>query len=202
MRIMNFTKFNESISVDDIMESMSVIENDLISSISGEEVDIYDTLKLPKEDFNGKDLNFLSENIEFINSLSSLGLKKSTLQNTDDFESFLNVQVKFMFIYKSNSSELENPVYLLIELWDDNKMEWSNVRLFKVNSDVKKFYDILSSKTVELFDGEKNYIYKTSNTNDWELQNLLDETNLFKRFLTSEELVDLLRNSEIKSKII
>jgi len=199
---MNFTKFNESISVDDIMESMSVIENDLISSISGEEVDIYDTLKLPKEDFNGKDLNFLSENIEFINSLSSLGLKKSTLQNTDDFESFLNVQVKFMFIYKSNSSELENPVYLLIELWDDNKMEWSNVRLFKVNSDVKKFYDILSSKTVELFDGEKNYIYKTSNTNDWELQNLLDETNLFKRFLTSEELVDLLRNSEIKSKII
>lgn len=202
MRIMNFTKFNESISVDDIMESMSVIENDLISSISGEEVDIYETLKLPKDDFNSKDLNFLSENIEFINSLSSLGLKKSTLQNTDDFESFLNVQVKFMFIYKSNSSELENPVYLLIELWDDDKMEWSNVRLFKVNSDVKKFYDILSSKTVELFDGEKNYIYKTSNTNDWELQNLLDETNLFKRFLTSEELVDLLRNSEIKSKII
>ena len=107
-----------------------------------------------------------------------------------------------MFIYKSNSSELENPVYLLIELWDDNTMEWTNVRLFKVNSDVKKFYDILSSKTVELFDGEKNYIYKTSNTNDWELQNLLDETTLFKRFLTSEELVDLLKNSEIKSRIL
>ena len=202
MRIKNFKLFLESLSIDEITESMSVIENDLISSIAGEELDLFDTLKLPKDDFSGKDLNFLSKSIEFVNSLSSLGLKKSTVQDTKDIETFLNIELKFMFIYDIEANELENPIYLIIEMWDDVKMEWSNVRLFKVNNDVKRFYDILSSKTIELFYNDKNYIYKTSNTNDWELQNLLDETTMFKRFLNNEELIDLMKNSDVSSKII
>lgn len=206
MRILNYRKFLESLSInletDNILESMSIIEKDLISSIAGEEVDLFDTIKLPKEDFVGKDINYLSKNIEFINSLSSLGLKKSTVQDTDDIETFLNISLKFMFIYDIEANELENPIYLMIEIWDEDKMEWSNVKLYKVNDDVKRFYDILSSKTIELFHNDKNYIYKTSNTNDWELQNLLDETTLFKRFLSSSELVDLMKNSDISSKII
>lgn len=204
MRIKNYKLFLESLSIenDNILESMSIIEKDLISSIAGEEVDLFDTIKLPKEDFVDKDLNYLSKNIEFINSLSSLGLKKSTVQDTKDIETFLNISLKFMFIYDIEANELENPIYLIIEMWDDDKMIWTNVRLFKVNNDVKRFYDILSSKTIELFYKDKNYIYKTSNTNDWELQNLLDETNMFKRFLNNSELIDLMKNSDISSKII
>lgn len=204
MRIKNYKLFLESLSIenDNILESMSIIEKDLISSIAGEEMDLFDTIKLPKEDFVDKDLNYLSKNIEFINSLSSLGLKKSAVQDTKDIETFLNISLKFMFIYDIEANELENPIYLIIEMWDDDKMIWTNVRLFKVNNDVKRFYDILSSKTIELFYKDKNYIYKTSNTNDWELQNLLDETNMFKRFLNNNELIDLMKNSDISSKII
>ena len=139
MKILNYTKFLESFSVDNILESMSIIEKDLISSISGEELDLFETLKLVKEDFTKKDLDYLSENVEFINSLSSLGLKKSTVQDTDDIETFLNISLKFMFIYNIESNELENPVYLILEMWDEDKMEWTNVKLFKVNGDVKRF---------------------------------------------------------------
>jgi hypothetical protein len=181
---------------------MSIIEKDLISSISGEELDLFETFKLVKEDYIGKNLNYLSENVEFINSLSSLGLKKSAVQDTDDIETFLNISLKFMFIYNIESNELENPVYLILEMWDEDKMEWTNVKLFKVNGDVKRFYDVLSSKTIELFYKDKNYIYKTSNTNDWELQNLLDETKMFKRFLNNVELIDLMKNSGVSSKIV
>jgi len=202
MRIFNYTKFLESFSIDNILESMSIIEKDLISSISGEELDLFETFKLVKEDYIGKNLNYLSENVEFINSLSSLGLKKSAVQDTDDIETFLNISLKFMFIYNIESNELENPVYLILEMWDEDKMEWTNVKLFKVNGDVKRFYDVLSSKTIELFYKDKNYIYKTSNTNDWELQNLLDETKMFKRFLNNVELIDLMKNSGVSSKIV
>ena len=202
MRIFNYTKFLESFSVDNILESMSIIEKDLISSISGEELDLFETFKLVKEDYINKNLNYLSKNVEFINSISSLGLKKSAVQDTDDIETFLNISLKFMFIYNIESNELENPVYLILEMWDEDKMEWTNVKLFKVNGDVKRFYDVLSSKTIELFYKDKNYIYKTSNTNDWELQNLLDETKMFKRFLNNVELIDLMKNSGVSSKIV
>lgn len=205
MKIMKYKKFLESYIIDntdDILESMSIIERDLISSIAGKELNIFDTLKLPKDEFEGKDLNYLFGSTEFINSLSSLGLKKSNVQDSEDIETFLNSSLRFMFIYDIESNELENPVYLMLEIWDDIKLEWSSVKLYRVNDDVKKFYDILSSKTIELFYKNKNYIYKTSNTNNWELQNLLDETNMFKRFLNNEELTDLIKNSDIRSRII
>ena len=64
-------------------------------------------------------------------------------------------------------------------MWDEDKMEWTNVKLFKVNGDVKRFYDILSSKTIELFHNDSNYIYKTSNTIYWELQNLNKSTIIY-----------------------
>jgi hypothetical protein len=42
-------------------------------SIISINVDIYDTFKLPKEDFKDKlDLDFLEDNVEFINSLAVL----------------------------------------------------------------------------------------------------------------------------------
>ena len=174
-----YKQHNESIVIDlnyqsiDLMESLNIWHDVLLNSISAEEEDIYDKFSLPKEMYNGKlDLDFLTNNIEFINSLSSIGLKKSTVQNTDDNQTFINKPCKFMFIYKSESNELENPVYILFQVWNDSLNKWDEVNLYKVNDDVKKFYDKLSSKTIEITDGDENYIYKTSNGSDWELQNL------------------------------
>jgi hypothetical protein len=207
--IKSYNKFKESLVIDlvtmsvDILESMNIWHDVLLSAISAEEKDIFDTLKLPKDFYNGRlTLDFLSSNIEFINSLSSLGLKKSPLQNTEDYQTFVNKPCKCMFIYDINSNELENPVYITFQVWNETNKNWEDVKLFKINGDVKKFYDKLSSKTIEVADGDENYIYTTSDGNTWELQNLDKENDIYKRFFRKDELQSLLNERKVKLSII
>ena len=51
-----------------MLESLSLWHDALLNSISAEEVDIYDTFKLPSDIFSDKlsDLDSLSDNVEFI----------------------------------------------------------------------------------------------------------------------------------------
>jgi hypothetical protein len=207
--IKKYQEFKESIFIDlgmlsvDILESMNIWHDVLLSAISAEEKDIFDTLKLTKDFYNGRlSLDFLSDNIEFINSLSSIALKKSEIQNTDDYQTFVNKPCKFMFIYNSESNELENPVFILFQTWNETLKEWDDVKLFKINGDVKKFYDKLSSKVIEITDGDVNYIYQTSNGNDWELQNLKSENDIYKRFFRKDELQKLLSDRKVSVSII
>ena len=207
--IKKYQEFKESIFIDlgilsvDILESMNIWHDVLLSAISAEEKDIFDTLKLTKDFYNGRlSLDFLSDNIEFINSLSSIALKKSQIQNTDDFQTFVNKPCKFMFIYNSESNELENPVFILFQTWNETLKEWDDVKLFKINGDVKKFYDKLTSKVIEITDGDENYIYQTSNGNDWELQNLKNENDIYKRFFRKDELQKLLSDRKVSVSII
>ena len=82
--IKSYKIYKESIVVDltfqnveELLESLSLWHDALLNSISAEEVDIYDTFKLPNDSFSDKlDLDTLSDNVEFINSLSSIALKK------------------------------------------------------------------------------------------------------------------------------
>lgn len=207
--IKKYQEFKESIFIDlgmlsvDILESMNIWHDVLLSAISAEEKDIFDTFKLTKDFYNGRlSLDFLSDNIEFINSLSSIALKKSQIQNTDDFQTFVNKPCKFMFIYNSESNELENPVFILFQTWNETLKEWDDVKLFKINDDVKKFYDKLTSKVIEITDGDENYIYQTSNGNDWELQNLKNENDIYKRFFRKDELQKLLSDRKVSVSII
>jgi hypothetical protein len=205
----NFKSFKESILIDfsilssqELMESLNIWHDSLLSSIGAEEVDIFDTFKLPKESYADRlDLDFLQDNIEFINSLSSIALKKSEVQNTDDYQTFINKPCKFMFIYDLNSNELENPSYLIFQVWNETLKKWSEVKLYKVNGDVKKFYDKLSSKTIEVIDGDEKYIYSTSNGNEWELQNLEKKNDIYKRFFRKDEFENLLKNRNVKVSI-
>jgi maltooligosyltrehalose synthase len=207
--IKTYKQFKESLVIDlvtmsvDILESMNIWHDVLLSAISAEEKDIFDTLKLPKDFYQGRlTLDFLSNNIEFINSLSSLGLKKSPLQNTEDYQTFVNKPCKWMFIYDIASNELENPVYIAFQVWNETNKNWEDVKLFKVNGDVKKFYDKLSAKTIEVTDGDENYIYTTSDGNTWELQNLDKENDIYKRFFRKDELQSLLNERKVRLSII
>jgi hypothetical protein len=187
----------------DILESMNIWHDVLLSAISAEEKDIFDTLKLPKDFYDGRlSLDFLSDNIEFINSLSSLGLKKSPVQNTEEYQTFVNKPCKWMFIYDISSNELENPIYITFQVWNETNKEWEDVKLFKINGNVKNFYDKLSSKTIEVTDGDENYIYITSDGNTWELQNLDRENDVYKRFFTKDELQSLLNDKKVTVSII
>lgn len=206
----SYRQYKESIvidlqyqSIEDLMESLNIWHDVLLNAISAEEMNIFDVFSLPKEDYKEKmDLDYLEDNIEFINSLSSIGLKKSTVQNTDDSQTFVNKPCKFMFVYNSESNELENPVYIIFQVWNDTLDKWDEAKLFKINDDVKKFYDKLSSKTVEINDGDENYIYQTSNGSDWDLQNIEKENDIYKKTFRKEELQKLLADRNVKINII
>ena len=205
-----YKKFKESLVVDlkfqnveELLESLSLWHDALLNAISAEEVDIYDTFKLPKEMSDKvEDLDTLSDNVEFINSLSSIALKKSELKNSEDFQTFLNKPCKFMFIFDINSNELENPVYLLFQVWNETTDTWEGVKLYKVNDDVKKFYDKLTSRTIEILDGDENYIYQTSNGNEWVLQNVDKQNDVYQKTFRREELQELLKDRNVQVNIL
>lgn len=193
----------DSKQIEELLESLNVWHDALLTSIDAEEVDIFNELKLPKDIFFDKlDLEFLDDNVEFINSLSSLALKKSESKNSDDFETFVNKPCKFMFIYDINSNELENPVYLLFQVWNESLSRWNDVKLYKIKEDVKRFYDKLTSRTIEILDGDENFIYGTSNGNEWILQNINKENDIYKKSFRKEELQDLIKDRNIKVNVV
>lgn len=206
----NYQKFKESLVIDmqfqdisDLMESLSVWHDLIFSAIGAEEVDAYETFKLPKDFYQGRlTIDFLADNIEFINSLSSIGLKKSDVKTTDDFETFVNKPLKFMMIFKSNANELENPEFILVQSWNETLKKWEDLKVYKLKEDIKKFYDKLTSKTIEILDGSENYIYTTSNGNDWNLQNIDKENDIWKKNLRKEELEQLVDSRKVKITII
>jgi hypothetical protein len=207
--IKSYKKYKESLVIDltiqsvDLMESLNIWHDILLNSINAEEVDMFDTLKLPSDSFKDSlDLDYLFNNVEFINSLSSLALKKSQLEDTETYQTFLNKPCKFMFIYGQEQNELENPIYIMFQVWNDSLNKWSDSKLYKVNSDVKRFYDKLSSKTIEVVDGDENYIYTTSNGSDWELQNSDKANDIYKNNFRKEELQSLLDERKVKLNII
>lgn len=208
--IKKYKKFKESLVVDltfqnveELLESLNLWHDALLNAISAEEVDIYNTFKLPQEmSDNLEDLDTLSDNVEFINSLSSLSLKKSGLQNSDDFQTFLNKPCKFMFVFDINSNELENPIYLLFQVWNETTDSWEGVKLYKVKDDVKKFYDKLTSRTIEIVDGDENYIYRSDNANEWILQDTKKENDVYKKTFRKEELQDLLKDRNVKVNVL
>ena len=185
------------------MESISIWHDVLLSAISAKEEDIFDRFSLPKDDFAGNlDLDFLEDSVEFINSLSSIGMKKSAVQNTDDYQTFVNKPCKFMFVYMADRNELENPSYLIFQVWNESLGKWEDAKLYSVNDQVSKFYDKLTSKTVEITDGDENYIYQTSNGSDWVLQNSEKENDVYKKSFRKEELQQLLSDRNVGLTII
>lgn len=212
MYIKTFNSFKESIQIDfdtqnlsDLLESLTIWEDSLLSSIKAEKEDIkkvFDDIKK----YKGKvDIDSLSEDSNFMESLSNIGLRKSNVQNTSDFETFLGKPLKFMPIFRVEDNDLMNPMFILIQSYNGSKDEWDDIRLYKVNDDIKKFYDKLSSKTIEIIDNKtkNSYIYITSNSgNDWELKNLNDENDTFKRYLQNSDLEQMASNKSITVNII
>ena len=204
-----YISFKESVLVDlsvqtmvDILESLTIWHDALLEAIGAEEVDMFDTFKLPAEDYKDKlDLDYLEDNVEFINSLSSIALKKSEVKLSDDFQTFLNKPCRFMFIYNINSNELENPTYLIFQSWNETLNKWEDVKLYKIHENIQRFYDKLTSRTIELIDGDK-YIYQTSNGNEWILQNTEKENDTYKKVFRKDELENLIENNKIKVNII
>jgi len=209
--VKKYKQYLESLQIDlssdiiDLMESLIIWHDVLLSSIGAEEVDLFKTFSLPNN-FENLDIDYLSENIDFLNSLASLGLKKSPVQNTEDFETFLNKPCRFMLIYDINSNELQGAEYMIFQTYNDTLNKWEASKLYKMNvggSNIQqRFFDKLTSRTIEITDADENYIYTTSNGNDWELQNLEKENDIYKRFFRKDDLQKLLDDRKVKLTIV
>jgi hypothetical protein len=207
--VKTYNQFKESIQIDiglieiDINESLGLMYDNILKSIGAEEVDFYDTLKISKSDFSDDlNLDLLTTNPEFIRNLSKNGLKKSTITNSDDFETFLNKPCRFILIHKVEQSELENPDYILFQSWNDSLSKWESLRMYKVTGDIKKFYDKLSSKVIEIEDEGDNFIYSTTNGNEWTLQNQEKENDIYQKYFRKDDFQKLLNDRKVKINII
>lgn len=192
-------KFDLSLINIDINESLSIWYDSLLKSIGAEELDIYDILKLSKED-KIDNLEFLIKNDKFIEHIASIGMRNSAIENTADFETFLKNPCRFVFISNINSSELETPNYIILQNYINKK--WDNCKIYKVNDNINKFYDKLSSKIIEVEEGNNRYIYNTSNGNEWILQNVDKANNIFKKYLRKDDFEFLIKNNNVKINII
>jgi len=205
-RIKNFKGFSESIQINlirlDLNESMGMFYENILKSVGAEELDPYETFKLPEDEYSEKmDLDTLSEDSRFINSLLSIGLRKSNVEYSEDYETFFNKPCKFMFIYRTEALDIENPDYIMFQSWNESLSKWEDTKLYKINGDVKNFYDKLSSKIVEIEDDGNIYIYQSSNRNEWLLQNSDKESEKFMKYFRKEDFEDFINSNKLQIRI-
>lgn len=204
----SFKKYSESLDIDitlvniDLNESINMFYENILKSIGAEEVDFFTTFKIDKnlKEYQ-KEIDIINNNPEFIYSLSSIGLKNSGVQSTSDLETFVNKPCKFLMIYRIEANELENPDYILFQSWNETLGRWEQIKLYKITGEIKSFYDKLSSKVIEIFDGEDNYIYQSSNKNEWILQNVDKQNDKFKKYFRKEEFEKFINDNKLKFDI-
>lgn len=203
-----YKRFTESIVLDsnieeiiDITESLSVVDDVLLTSIKAEEKEMSLVFDYLSDD--DKSIETICQDSKFIHQISKLGFRISEVFNTDDYETFINKTIKFVLIYLKDSNDLTNPEYIMTQTWNESINKWEKVNLYKVNDDIKNFYDKLSSKTVQITVDDTNYIYKTGNSgNNWILQNLDNVTDMFKKEMTKDDLKKVSKEKGIKITII
>lgn len=166
----------------ELLESMSILKDTLLSSINAEEVNSYSLIGIK---FDEKSLDTLSNNSEFIESISRYGYIKSEIFDTIDYETFLDKNFKFLLLTKVGKTTLDNPDYILIE---DEK----GILLYKINGEIRNFYDKLSSKVIEIIYKKDKYIYKTSIKNEWVLQTN-NENDYFTKIMREDDLFSIIK---------
>ena len=190
----------------DILESIVTEYDSLLKTISAEEKDLYNILGLDKNNYDKFVLlEELYDNDDFNKGLVKNKLKKTQIEKTEESETFLDnvIIIKFFLLHDINKNMLENPNYIIFQNKEISSTRWKKIKCYKVNDDIKKFYDKLTNKTIELKRGEKSYIYFTSNSgNDWQLQNADVKDDSFKEFMNNDEIKIILKSKETSITII
>lgn len=183
-------------SYTDILESMSIFQDNLLSSIDAKQTSLETEFDFkPKDsDIDEVSLNGLVKNPKFIRVLHDRALRLSGVENTDDYETFIQRSMRFALVRGEDKSDLSNPVYIMIQNKDDSNNRWGEIEIYKIHDEISNFYNILSSKTIELeYEGD-NYIYSTSNSgNEWVLKNTNSSNDKFKKYLRREDLKNMVQ---------
>jgi hypothetical protein len=180
-----------------IKESLGITIDTILSSINANELNISDILK----EISDTDLDKLDKDNKFIELLKRSKLKKSNLESTSDYETFSLIPFKFMFLYDIKSTELDTPYYILIQVYNEGLNKYEDTRCYKINSNINNFYNQLSSKIICIQDGNENFIYDTSNTNEWTLTSN-NANDIYKKIIRKQELDSILKTRNAKVKIV
>ena len=110
-----------------------------------------------------------------------------------------------MFIYDiSNTHELQNPIYLIMQEWNaegESGGQWSGLKIYKVKYG-ENFYDALTFRVIVINDGGEEYTYETSNGNEWVIQHKDRVNDIYKEVLRKDELEQLFNNKNVTVSIL
>lgn len=183
-----------------IKESITTDVDGLLASINDKKVDFF-SIHLSNDKYVNKNIEFLYEDADFNQQLFKDNLKKGAIESTLEIENFLrkDIDMKFFFLYDRNESILDNPNFLILQYYKDNK--WYPIEIYSIKCAVKNFYEKLTAKNIELSFNNNTYKYETSNSgNNWILQSN-NKDDKFKENLETEDIKNLIKNGA-KLKII
>ena len=193
--------FNQFVN-EKILNKIKISIDELLDIIDQNELNLLKTFKLDGETVTPKDnISTLYDDAQFNRNLDDKKLKKSKLHDTKDNQTLLedNIILRFFFVYPKGSIELEEPKYIIIQYFDRDTNEISDIKIFENKDSINKFYETLTDKTIELKKGKKEFIYQTSNSgNNWDLKNPKQVKGDFKSELDFEEMDDLLKDKKVK----
>jgi hypothetical protein len=176
-----------------IKESITTDIDGLLDSIREEKTDFY-SLDISNDDYIDKDIQFLYDDDDFNNQLFKNNLKKGDIESTLDIENLLrkDIDMKFFFLYSRNKTVLDNPEYLIIQYYKDDK--WYPIEIYIIKGNIKNFYDKLTAKTIKLTYDDVVYIYDTSNSgNNWILKDKQKRNIDFKETLETPDIKNLIK---------
>jgi len=204
----NAVEMQEIFNDADVLESIVTNSDELLNTIKAKEVDLFQTFELNpdllKSNFS---IQELYDNQNFNKSLTKKNFKKNELESTEETETFIDdtIVVKFFSVFKNNASELEQPEYIIYQSKKRSDKNWGQVKCYKVNDNMKNFYDKLTNKSVEIKKGDKTYVYVTSNSgNDWQLQKSIknQDTDRFKEYMSNDDIKAILLDDDVSITIL
>ena len=190
----NFGDFRKDkfTTIEELFERLSVVEQNILDSIGAEIINIEAFFN---DNLNDIEIEDLHDNSDYLKVLKLKGLRKSTVEYTKDYETFLINPFKYMLLYNRKNSNLQSPDFMIIQTFDDVKQSWNNMKMYKINGNFKNFYEKLTNRTIEITDGDKNYIYQTTNKNEWVLINT-EPNNNFPKIVRKDELLKIINKYE------
>lgn len=170
----------------------------ILNKIGAERVYMGDELMVNSEKFNNIEQLVLDK--DFLEKLNKKNFKKGNIEYTKDCETFLedNLDLKFFSIFNKDDSELNDPEYIVLQSKPSKSYKWNQIKMYKVNGNIRRFYDTMTNKTIEIKDGKENYIYLTSNAGkDWTLQNIDKKNKTYKNIMSDDEIKQIMRTRKI-----
>jgi hypothetical protein len=177
-----------------IKEAITTDVDGLLDSINDKKVDFY-SIGMASDNYVNKTIDTLYDDADFNKQLFKENLKKGELESTLDIENFLrkDIDMKFFFLYSRNETILDNPDFLILQYYKDDK--WYPIEIYSIKGSIENFYEKLTAKTIKLVDDNVTYIYQTSNSgNNWLLKDKSKKNEKFKENLETEDIKSLIKS--------